>query len=413
MDDKVMLISKDVVFHEELFSYKNVPAIEPEYPLPILVFDEDPVISHTAPMHMKNSSPDHNAHSLSNVPSPAASPAPFLRRSSRQVTKRCWLNDSVCSISHSNSGSPIVTYIAPSHSEFVASISILQEPGTYLQVSTSPEWTAAMQAPLDALESNKTWEVTPLHPKKGYNQIEGIDYNEIFSLVAKTVTIRLFFAIAAARVAKYFLGLEINVRSPQGLAVTQYSKNSTSRLRLVPQTDLAFTSGSHQLFDSVIFCSSREGNCILSNVPILNLRTYLRLVKPTQAPTIDPTFETNNKRALIDAPTELKRSQRPRKAKKLDPDFLYFIVEGDRNIVLNKIPILLTVESDPKTFTEAMTSRDVAFWKEAVNDEMDSLLANNTWVLTDLPPGSKAIDVNGSLGESTILMDLFKRLKQD
>ncbi|KAL0299951.1 UNVERIFIED_CONTAM: putative mitochondrial protein [Sesamum angustifolium] len=38
-----------------------------------------------------------------------------------------------------------------------------------------------------------------------------------------------------------------------------------------------------------------------------------------------------------------------------------------------------------------MTSRDVAFWKEAVNDEMDSLLANNTWVLTDLPSGSKAI----------------------
>ncbi|KAL0451611.1 UNVERIFIED_CONTAM: Retrovirus-related Pol polyprotein from transposon TNT 1-94 [Sesamum latifolium] len=115
------------------------------------------------------------------------------------------------------------------------------------------------------------------------------------------------------------------------------------------------------------------------------------VVKPTQVPRVDPTFETNNKRALIDAPTELRRSRRPRKAKKLDPDFLYFIVEGDRNIVLNKIPILLIVEGDPKTFSEAMTSRDVAFWKEADNDEMDSLLANNTWVLTDLAPGSKAI----------------------
>ncbi|KAK4397659.1 Retrovirus-related Pol polyprotein from transposon RE1 [Sesamum angolense] len=99
----------------------------------------------------------------------------------------------------------------------------------------------------------------------------------------------------------------------------------------------------------------------------------------------------NNKRALIDTPTELRRSQKPRKVKKLDPDSLYFIVEGDRNIVLNKIPVLLTVEGDPKTFTEAMTSRDVAFWKEAVNNEIDSLLENNTWVLTDLPPGSKVI----------------------
>uniref|UniRef100_A0A2N9H138 Reverse transcriptase Ty1/copia-type domain-containing protein n=1 Tax=Fagus sylvatica TaxID=28930 RepID=A0A2N9H138_FAGSY len=38
-----------------------------------------------------------------------------------------------------------------------------------------------------------------------------------------------------------------------------------------------------------------------------------------------------------------------------------------------------------------MASRDVAFWKEAINDEMDSILSNNTWILVDLPPGSKPI----------------------
>ena len=38
-----------------------------------------------------------------------------------------------------------------------------------------------------------------------------------------------------------------------------------------------------------------------------------------------------------------------------------------------------------------MASRDVAFWKEAVNDEMDSIMSNNTWVLVDLPVGSKPI----------------------
>ncbi|GJU60648.1 zinc finger, CCHC-type containing protein, partial [Tanacetum coccineum] len=42
---------------------------------------------------------------------------------------------------------------------------------------------------------------------------------------------------------------------------------------------------------------------------------------------------------------------------------------------------------DPKTFDEAMKSQDVAFWKEAIDDEMDSIMGNNTWVLTDLPPG--------------------------
>ena len=46
------------------------------------------------------------------------------------------------------------------------------------------------------------------------------------------------------------------------------------------------------------------------------------------------------------------------------------LVEGDRNKVLNKIPIVLSTEEDPKCFNEAMSSRDAASWKEAVNDEM-------------------------------------------
>ena len=32
---------------------------------------------------------------------------------------------------------------------------------------------------------------------------------------------------------------------------------------------------------------------------------------------------------------------------------------------------------------------DETFWKEAINDEMDSLLSNNTWIPIALPPRSK------------------------
>nr|GEU70852.1 putative reverse transcriptase domain-containing protein [Tanacetum cinerariifolium] len=40
---------------------------------------------------------------------------------------------------------------------------------------------------------------------------------------------------------------------------------------------------------------------------------------------------------------------------------------------------------------EEVIKEDVAFWKEAINDEMDSIMGNNTWVLTDLPPGCKPL----------------------
>ncbi|GJV53723.1 zinc finger, CCHC-type containing protein [Tanacetum coccineum] len=49
------------------------------------------------------------------------------------------------------------------------------------------------------------------------------------------------------------------------------------------------------------------------------------------------------------------------------------------------------VKEDPRTLSEAMDSRDVAFWKEAVQSEIDSIMHNDTWELTDLPPGCKAL----------------------
>ena len=52
---------------------------------------------------------------------------------------------------------------------------------------------------------------------------------------------------------------------------------------------------------------------------------------------------------------------------------------------------MLNVEEDPKTFTQALSSRNASFWREAINNEMDSIMSNQTWVLVDLPPGSKPI----------------------
>ncbi|GKD76672.1 zinc finger, CCHC-type containing protein [Tanacetum coccineum] len=48
-------------------------------------------------------------------------------------------------------------------------------------------------------------------------------------------------------------------------------------------------------------------------------------------------------------------------------------------------------EEDPRTYNEAMQSRDAAFWKEAIDEEIGSIMENNTWVLSDLPPGCKPL----------------------
>ena len=68
-----------------------------------------------------------------------------------------------------------------------------------------------------------------------------------------------------------------------------------------------------------------------------------------------------------------------------------YLVEGNKEKVLSKLPFVGNAEENPNTYSEAMASRDTAFWREAVNDEMDSILSNNTWVLVDLPLGSNTI----------------------
>ncbi|GJW53171.1 ribonuclease H-like domain-containing protein [Tanacetum coccineum] len=62
-----------------------------------------------------------------------------------------------------------------------------------------------------------------------------------------------------------------------------------------------------------------------------------------------------------------------------------------RDEVSDQHSYCFNIKDDPKIFDEAMKSQDVAFWKEAINDEMDSIMGNNTWVLADLPPGCKPL----------------------
>ncbi|KAL0406467.1 UNVERIFIED_CONTAM: Retrovirus-related Pol polyprotein from transposon RE1 [Sesamum latifolium] len=162
---------------------------------------------------------------------------PVLRRLSREVSKPCWLKDFVCHSSYESNGVPIVESIASSHCAFVAAISTLQEPRSYIESNTLPEWQSAMRAELSALEANDTWHVIPLPPNK-IIAFEFIQSKHDYCLFTKRseagfLVLLLYvddilvvgsssdmitevkhyldrlFTIKDLGVAKYFLGLEI------------------------------------------------------------------------------------------------------------------------------------------------------------------------------------------------------------
>ena len=71
---------------------------------------------------------------------------------------------------------------------------------------------------------------------------------------------------------------------------------------------------------------------------------------------------------------ESRRSKRARVEKNFGLDYYVF-----------------NIEENPQNLKEDLTSLDAIFWKEAVNDEMESLISNRTWKLVDLPSGCKTI----------------------
>ncbi|GJU57861.1 zinc finger, CCHC-type containing protein [Tanacetum coccineum] len=66
-------------------------------------------------------------------------------------------------------------------------------------------------------------------------------------------------------------------------------------------------------------------------------------------------------------------------------------IEGPRDQVVSQYSYCYSIEDDPRTYNEAMQSRDSAFWKEAIDDEIGFIMENNTWVLSDLPYGCKPL----------------------
>ncbi|KAL0443868.1 UNVERIFIED_CONTAM: Retrovirus-related Pol polyprotein from transposon RE2 [Sesamum latifolium] len=165
LDDHVTMTSRDVLFYEDVFPYAlNHPSTPSTIPLPIVPANSD--------IHIPLIFPNHSSAAVSPIPA--------------KVTHR------FCPLKLL----PLLS-LSALHFRQILHLFIGQT-GLFTKAVKYPEWREAMQAEIAALEQSHTWSLTPLPPAKGYNQVEGIDYTDSFSPVAKAVTVRLFLTLAAA-----------------------------------------------------------------------------------------------------------------------------------------------------------------------------------------------------------------------
>ncbi|KAK3028715.1 hypothetical protein RJ639_038606 [Escallonia herrerae] len=85
-----------------------------------------------------------------------------------------------------------------------------------------------------------------------------------------------------------------------------------------------------------------------------------------------PNQEASSSQPLSIRNEEHRRSKRARVEKDFGPDYLVYNVEGS-----------------PITLEEALSLPDSDLWKEAINDEIESLMANRTRKRTKSPPATE------------------------
>ncbi|KAK4389632.1 Retrovirus-related Pol polyprotein from transposon RE2 [Sesamum angolense] len=159
--DKTIFTSRDVQLHESQFPFEQISPTPTSY-LPAPVTD------------------------ITSYPSP--NPAPV---------------DSITS----SSVSPVPEYSSltpPSaHVPTPTQVNVIHEPRTFAEANKHPQWRAAMDKELEALENNSTWDLTTLPGRETGYWIQvthrlKVSIFLIVSPVAKIVTVRLFIAIASA-----------------------------------------------------------------------------------------------------------------------------------------------------------------------------------------------------------------------
>ncbi|KAL0448559.1 UNVERIFIED_CONTAM: Retrovirus-related Pol polyprotein from transposon RE1 [Sesamum latifolium] len=224
LENHTILFSRDVCFYEHEYPFSSISSPTNTCPLPIV-----PAYSDTLNASPPLSDPPPPATPSS--PLPVAPSSPPLRRSTRAMHKPVWLSDF--------------------------------EPKNFSEAVRHEQWKEAMQAEIHALERNNTWRLTTLPAgkhaigckwvyktklradgtverykahlvAKDFNQIEGIDYTDSFSPVAKNITLeRSLYGLKQA-------SRQWNVEFTLKITKFGFRKSAYDHCLFIKKTDLGF-----------------------------------------------------------------------------------------------------------------------------------------------------------------------------
>lgn len=252
LDSKQVFISRDVIFYEHIFPFQTFDTVDEGILLPLpMNQDTENFPNNLEGIENECTNPSASRELPYTHEHSTTGAATSDRHSTRQRRTPGWLRDFVvntatatdddaCDICDSIIQKNPTNYTPctfpyrvskcfdKTYVNFLTNLSIDFEPRNFEQARENDKWTEAMQQEIRALEQNNTWVITDLPARKlaignkwvfkvkrkpdgsvdrykarlvakGFHQVEGIDYTESFSPVAKLVTVRVLLTVATAR----------------------------------------------------------------------------------------------------------------------------------------------------------------------------------------------------------------------
>lgn len=209
-----IFISRDVIFHEDIFPFKQSSFSSHTNPFQYHVLHKPlpaiPFSTHSSPSI--NVNPDPILHDQPNVDPNVQN---VSHRPQRQRVRPTYLRDVHCNLINSVQEEKLPQYplsavlsynqLSSSHKAYTYILSTQHEPSSFKEAVQQIEWKQAMDEKLQALELNNTWTIVPLPldrkplgckwvfklkrkadgsierykarlVPKGYNQQEGVDF---------------------------------------------------------------------------------------------------------------------------------------------------------------------------------------------------------------------------------------------